>query len=158
MLSGKSDLPGDPRARAPDGLTYFECTIVNEGCHGSISVGLVADDGREAIKCHPGGAPGSLGWYGRDGNFYNSRMPAGPRFGKAGDTVGVGYSPSTRSVFFTLNGKELPPIYGPEWFKEQESLPDVNFASVRACVAMSQGTKVHMNFGSEPFRLARLEA
>ena len=166
MLSGKTDLPLDQRARAPDGVVYFECTIRKQGVRRSISVGLIDDSASAGPSVHLGGDSSSLGWYGRDGNFYGSGMPAGPRFGRVGDTIGVGYCPSLRAAFFTLNGVEMPPVYTPEWFEQQGSDDAASregggpplFACVRPCVCMSHNTEVNFNFGSRPFGFARMEA
>lgn len=57
----------------------------------------------------PGWYPGSWGYHGDDGNFFDQKEDGqkyGPTYG-AGDVVGCGVDFVDRSAFFTKNGQHL---------------------------------------------------
>ena len=62
-------------------------------------------------------------------------------FGK-GDTVGCGYDPEHKQVFFTLNGKLAPACFS-EVPTEPEYFPVVTLLGL--------GATVELNFGAKPF-------
>ncbi|KAI8800216.1 concanavalin A-like lectin/glucanase domain-containing protein [Cladochytrium replicatum] len=102
------------------GYHYFEMTVVDKHHHTAISVGV-------ACKPYPpfrmiGWSKYSVGWHSDDGRafhcddsgihgiiFAQGSFEGGSkgRMYDKGDTVGVGYNPTTGEVFFTMNGEML---------------------------------------------------
>mmetsp|Transcript_14669 Transcript_14669/g.35773 ORF Transcript_14669/g.35773 Transcript_14669/m.35773 type:complete len:686 (+) Transcript_14669:124-2181(+) len=112
-----------------------------------VAVGLAT----ESFHIHsrmPGWDRRSYGFHGDDGGLFHSSgtmvRPFGERFG-AGDTVGCGVDFSSKSIFFTLNGKFL----GNGWTNiDGEFLKNDLFP----VVGVDTNCPIHLNLGGEtPF-------
>ncbi|GBB90293.1 hypothetical protein RclHR1_01720014 [Rhizophagus clarus] len=93
-----------------DDLHYFEMTITEKSDDlTKIAVGLTTNP--YPYYRLPGYNKFSIGYHSDNGNkYHNSQFNSqeyGPKWGEIGDTIGCGYKPSSREVFFTKDGKYL---------------------------------------------------
>lgn len=119
---------------------YFELSIVSQS-KSSVGVGL-ALSGYPSDNM-PGWSECSYGYHGDDGCIFGPTVQGqsyGPTY-SAGDTVGVGYAPFKREIFFTLNGRHLGVA-----FRDVEPL---DFRVAVGC--HSKGDCVQLNTGQKPF-------
>ena len=133
--------------RSQETQLYFEVTIVQRGGgggggdRGRIGVGLACAD--YSPDRMPGWDACSYAYHGDEGCLFGAGIQGagyGPPFG-AGDTIGVGYLPFRRQLFFTKNGVYLGVAF--------DDVPPLDFHAAVGC--HSNGDEVVINTGQEPF-------
>jgi hypothetical protein len=122
---------------------YFEITV-KEASGGSISLGYSDRNFKQGR--HPGFEPHSYGYRGDTGRKHHSTLPVrgeeyGPSFGP-GDVVGAGIHLTKHEIFFTKNGEHLGVA-----FRNVGGHPLFPTIGLH-----SQGAKVEVNFGRQPFQ------
>ncbi|KAI7842482.1 hypothetical protein COHA_003836 [Chlorella ohadii] len=121
---------------------YFEITV-KEASGGSISLGFSDRNFKQGR--HPGFEPHSYGYRGDTGRKHHSTLPVrgeeyGPSFGP-GDVIGAGIHLTKHEIFFTKNGEHLGVA-----FRNVGGHPLFPTIGLH-----SQGAKVEVNFGRQPF-------
>ena len=122
---------------------YFEVSILH-ALEPDVAIGIGLNHVDAVLRGMPGWEKGSYGWHSDDGKRYSGRRmgfgdPYGPSWGK-GDTVGLLWNRTDKTVLFTKNGKLLPVAFRNV---EDECFPVVGMKSMTA--------QVKVNFGQEPF-------
>lgn len=142
-------------------IFYFEVEVIDMPKGKDVAIGLLAG-GDNTCSSHLGKRQASFGWHaGGGGVMFGSGMPEVGSYNE-GDTIGCGYVPSLKTVFFTLNGEVNEYCYAPHCFAKahRTAQPDeaTGYWSLRPAITCGEGARFMLNQGQAPFMFNAADA